>query len=159
MTAPARPRPSPWTLPVALFGYGLLALAANWPAFPGDPGLFRQGDLSLFAWFLAWTPHALGHLENPFYTTWMNFPGGVNLLQNTQVFLLGVLAAPITLLVGPVASLNALLWAAFPLSAGAAYLLARQFARWSPARCTDSHHIWSARARSTCTWFSCRCRP
>lgn len=130
----ARPRQRyPLALAAAMSIYGLGALAANWPAFPGDPGLFRQGDLTAMAWFLAWTSHALGHLVNPFYTTWMNFPRGFNLLQNTQVFLLGVLTAPVTAWVGPLASVNLLLWAAFRLSAGAAYLLARQFVRWQPA--------------------------
>lgn len=107
--------------------YAVAGLAANWPAFPGDAELLRQGDLTQMAWFLAWTPHAVLHLQNPFYTTWLNFPTGIDLLQNTEVPLLGILAAPLTLAAGPVASLNLLLWLAFPLSAGAMFVLAR---RW-----------------------------
>ncbi len=133
MTVPTlRPR-SPWTLPVAFSAYGLVALAANWPAFPGDAGLFRQGDPTAFAWFLAWTPNALLIHQNLFFTNWLNFPRGVNLLQNTLSPLLGLTTAPLTLTAGPAASVNLLLWAAFPLSASAAFLLARRWVDWLPA--------------------------
>ena len=125
-SATNEPHSGRWLL-AALLIYAVPALAANWPAFPGDGTLLRQGDLTEMSWFLAWTPHALHHLQNPFYTTWLNFPAGLDLLQNTQVALLGLLAAPLTLTAGPVASVNLLLWLAFPLSAGAMFVLAR---RW-----------------------------
>jgi hypothetical protein len=121
-----------WLL-AAFCMYGVAALAANWPAFPGDPSLLRQGDLTEMAWFLAWTPHAALHLQNPFYTTALNFPVGVDLLQNTAVPLLGILAAPLTLTAGPVASLNLLLWLAFPLSAAAMFVLAHRWVASVPA--------------------------
>ena len=124
---PVKGRHSGRWLLAAFCIYALVALAANWPAFPGDPGILRQGDLTQKAWFLAWTPHAVYDLQNPFYTTWLNFPTGIDLLQNTQVALLGILTAPLTLVAGPVASINLLLWLAFPLSAGAMFVLAR---RW-----------------------------
>lgn len=85
------------------------------------------------AWFLAWTPYALLHLHNVFYTTWINYPAGVNLAQNTSSPLLGLLAAPVTLLVSPIASVNLLCWLAFPISAGSMYFVLRRWVRWSPA--------------------------
>ncbi len=118
-----------WELPLAVLTYGVAALAANWPAFPGDPALFRQGDLTQAAWFIAWTPAALLHHQNPFYTTFLNYPRGIDLLRNTLAPLLGLLTTPLTLTAGPAASVNLLLWASFPLSAGAMYALARRFVR------------------------------
>ena len=53
------------------------------------------------SWFLAWTPFALGHGLNPFFTNYIDFPLGVNLASNTSVPLLGFLAAPVTLALGP----------------------------------------------------------
>jgi hypothetical protein len=111
--------------------YAGIALFANYPDWPGDPNRIRGGDLDQMAWYLAWTPHALLHWQNLFATTWLNYPGGVNLAQNTSVPLLGLLAAPLTLTAGPVASLNLLLWLAFPLSAFAMYLVVRRLTGWS----------------------------
>ncbi len=113
--------------------YAAVALAANWPTWPGDPNRMRAGDRDQMAWFLAWTPYALNHLHNIFYTTWMNYPAGVNLAQNTSSPLLGLLAAPVTLLVNPIASVNLLCWLAFPISAGSMYFVLRRWVRWAPA--------------------------
>ena len=64
-----------------------------------------------------------------FVTTALNYPRGVNLgTYNTQMPLLGVMAAPLTWIAGPVASLNLLLWLAFPLSATSMFFVLR---RWS----------------------------
>jgi len=128
-----RERRSSWWMVAALCIYAVAGLGANWPAFPGDPGLTRQGDLTAMTWFLAWTPHAMVHLQSPFYTTALNFPTGTDLLQNTVASFLGILSAPITLTLGPVASVNLLLWLAFPLSAGAMFVLARRWVAWPPA--------------------------
>ena len=113
--------------------YAGIALFANYPDWPGDPNRIRGGDLDQMAWYLAWTPHALLHWQNLFATNWLNYPGGVNLAQNTSVPLLGLLAAPLTLTAGPVASLNLLLWLAFPLSAFSMYLVVRRVTGWGTA--------------------------
>jgi hypothetical protein len=118
---------------VAFAVYAAVALLANYPDWPGDPNRIRAGDLDQMVWYLAWTPHALLHWQNPFATTWLNYPGGVNLAQNTSVPLLGLLAAPLTLTVSPLASLNLLLWLAFPLSAFSMYLVLYRWVRWAPA--------------------------
>ena len=94
---------------------------------------YGTGDVARYDWFLAWVPWALGHGANPFVTHVANWPFGVNVMDDTSVMALGFVMAPVTVLFGPAASLNVLLTLAFPLSAGAAYLLARRFVTWRPA--------------------------
>lgn len=116
-----------------VFGCGvlLLALAAYWPIWPGDPTRLPEcacGDAIQQSWFLYWAPWALLHGHNPLYTSWVNWPLGANLAQNTEMPLLGVLTAPLSFAVSPVASFNLLLYLSYPLAA-----LAMAFAtrRWT----------------------------
>ena len=127
---------TPWVPVVAVGLYAGLALLANWPAWPGDPsrtraitsfGVIGATDIDAGTWFLAWTPFALAHHVNPFFTTVLNYPRGVNIAQNTAMPLLGLLASPVTWLVGPVASMNLMLWLALALSATSMYLVLRRF--------------------------------
>jgi hypothetical protein len=126
-----------WPVAVVCFvAYAAIALAAYWPTWPGDPHRFVAcscGDPSEAAWFLAWTPHALLHGVNPFFTTAINHPVGINLAVNTGMPLLGLVTAPVTLAFGPVASLNLLLWLAYPISASAMLFVLRRWTRWLPA--------------------------
>ena len=96
-------------LPVTI--YAVLGFAAYLPAWPGDPDRISQctcSDPGLNAWFLAFTAHAIAHGQNLFFTTAINWPHGANLTYNAQMPLLGLLAAPLTLTAGPIASLNLL---------------------------------------------------
>ena len=52
------------------------------------------GDASQFTWFLGWVAHAIAHGANPFFTTAMGYPHGVNLLTNTSVTALGAGCLP-----------------------------------------------------------------
>lgn len=130
-----------WRPITAVVIFAVLGLAANWPTWPGDPSRLRAfdygglgaGDLYQMAWFLAWTPYALIHGHNIFFTTSLNYPGGVNLAQNQSSPLLGLLTAPLTLLVNPVASTNLLLWLAFPLSASSMFFVLRRWVKWDVA--------------------------
>jgi hypothetical protein len=129
-----------WTTSGGLLLYAFLGLIANWPTWPGDPGRIRSGkavkgnaDLDQMVWFLGWTPHALSDGHNLFSTNALNYPQGVNLAQNTVAPLLGILTAPLTLLVSPIASLNLLLWATFPLSAASAFFVLRRWVSWDVA--------------------------
>jgi hypothetical protein len=76
-------------------------------------------------------PYAIDHGRNPLFSSWTNFPVGVNLAQNTNMPLLGLIAAPVTILASPVAAYNLLLWLAFPVSATAMYGVTR---RWTGSR-------------------------
>jgi hypothetical protein len=84
------------------------------------------GDSIQQSWFLGYVPWAIAHLHNPFFTTYMDYPQGVNLAANTTMPLLGVLSAPLTALYGAGASYNFLMWLAYPLSAASAYWVARR---------------------------------
>jgi hypothetical protein len=126
----------PWAVVVPIAIYAGLALAAYYPTWPGDPSRLPQctcSDAGLNTWFLAATAQAVAHGHNPFFTTLLNYPVGVNLTYNTQMPLLGLVAAPLTLTAGPVSSLNLLMWLAFPLSATSMFLVLRQWTSWTPA--------------------------
>ena len=121
------------TLSAVFAVYAGVALLANYPEWPGDPNRIRGGDLDQMVWYLAWTPHAIAHGQNLFATNWLNYPEGVNLAQNTSAPLLGLVTAPLTLTVSPIASLNLLLWLAFPLSAFSMFLVLHRWVRWEAA--------------------------
>jgi hypothetical protein len=79
-------------------------------------------------WMLAHDAYAVRHLANPFFTTLLNAPDGVNLMGNVAMQLPGFLLSPVTLLGG--ARLSYLLLITFNLAAtGFAwyYVLSRHF--------------------------------
>lgn len=92
-----------------------------------------NGDVDEAVWFLAQTPYALVHGINPFANNWLHFPTGVNLVDNTSMPLLGMIAAPVTMLAGPVLSYNLLTLCSFAASATAAMFAVRRWTRWLPA--------------------------
>jgi hypothetical protein len=104
-----------------------------WATHPTATASCGCGDPALFTWFLDWPAHALAHGANPFYSTAMFHPGGINLLSNTSVLAVGIPLAPVTWLFGPVATLNVASTLAPALSALAAFWLARRYVRWTPA--------------------------
>ncbi len=129
-------RPSRLTLALCVALYGALALVAYVPVWPGDANHLPWcacADPAQVAWFLRWTPYALAHGHNPFYSNYLDYPSGVNLAQNTLMPLLGLLMAPVTLAFGPVASLTLLLWLGISSSATAAFFVFRRWAPWTPA--------------------------
>ena len=113
----------------------VLAFALFWPIWGTHPTTVSEfgGDQFATMWFLQWVPHALQHGLNPFFSQYANHPFGVNLLTNTSVVLLGLLASPVTWLWGPVASFNVLITLAMPASATAGYFFARRWVAWPPA--------------------------
>ena len=85
-------------------------------------------------WFVAWPASAIRHGWNPFVTSELNAPFGVNMMNNTSMLLLGTLAAPLTWIVGPVASYVTLLRIGFTLSAFSAALASKKLGlRWRAA--------------------------
>ncbi|MDA8148213.1 MAG: hypothetical protein M0Z93_05480 [Actinomycetota bacterium] len=115
--------------------YLALAVAVYWNVWTTHPATITEpgGDQYATIWFLEWVPFAVRHGFNPLFTNFANYPFGVNLLTNTSVLLLGALAAPVTLVFGPVASFNLLLTLSLAGSASAGYALARRFVHWRPA--------------------------
>lgn len=124
------------TAAAAFVVYGLLALVAHWPAWPGDPSRVPGcpcGDMVEQLWYLNWTPFALLHGYNPLLTNFLDFPRTVNLGDNTFMPLLGILGAPLTLGFGAVSALTFWYWLALPLSATACFVLLRRWVQWQPA--------------------------
>ncbi|MCK9897624.1 hypothetical protein [Frankia sp. AgB32] len=121
-------------VPVVILGYlgiSLWIFRVGW-RHPGEI-TYGGNDAYLFSWFLRWTPHAVAHGLDPFVTHSINVPGGANLLWSTPVPLLGLLAAPITLLGGPVTALLVLLTLAPVISGLAMFCALRRWVRDGPA--------------------------
>jgi hypothetical protein len=116
--------------------YLWLAVLLHAPAFTGlgSRTLCACGDQPQTDWFLAWTPYALMHGRSPWTTDYLSVPDGVNLMWNTLLPLPGLLFAPITLLVNPMASHTLLSVAAFAGSATSMWWVVRRWAPWGPAR-------------------------
>lgn len=128
----------PWLIATA--AYLMVALWATWnvwrggmastlPACPGN----CQADPALSVWFLSYLPHALVSGHDPFFTTWLDHPLGINLMDNTSTFLFGLLGAPVTLIWGPIAAENFLRMLAIAGSGLAAFAAFRRWVNWWPA--------------------------
>jgi hypothetical protein len=125
-----------WPAALVLAGYAVLGVLAFHPVVTSATSRLSgppEGDTILFTWFIAWVPHALLHGTDPFFSHAMLVPGGVNLAANTSSPLLGLLAAPVTVLAGPVVATNLLMVVAMPVSAAAAFLVLRAWHVWLPA--------------------------
>ncbi|MGA8297145.1 MAG: hypothetical protein WB770_08905, partial [Acidimicrobiales bacterium] len=129
-----------WAFGASVFlAYAIVGLFANLPTYPWDPNRIATcscgggKDPAQTVWFLAWTPFALLHNHNFYVTTWMNYPVGVNLAQNTIMPFLGLITTPITLVSNAVASENVLRWLSFALSAGAMYYVVARVSHYRPA--------------------------
>jgi hypothetical protein len=117
------------TLLLPAAGYLLLTLLVFAPvlpqfstALPGGP--VADVDAWQNVWNLWWFHQALASLQNPFYTSYLYHPYGTGLYLQTLNASNGLLALPVTALLGPVAGYNAALIVAFALSGLGAYLLA-----------------------------------
>ncbi len=113
-------------LSVAYFGHTMPWSSAHLPSC-------ACGDAAQEVWFLAWPAHAISSGLNPFRTDAAAFPAGLNLMSSTSMLLLGVLAAPITWTLGPVASYNMLIHLALAGSATSMFLVLRRWTSWWPA--------------------------
>ena len=84
-------------------------------------------DAPTYAWYMQWVPHAILEGHNPLTTGYLNAPEGVNLMWQASVPLLGILFAPVTLLLGPYVAYNLATTLAVSLSGLTAYVALR---RW-----------------------------
>jgi hypothetical protein len=125
----------PWATALVVTSYVALSVVVYWRAWSMGITTHLQlgGDQFANVWFLRWTPFALLHGHNPFFTDFANYPFGVNLVTNTSAPLLGLLGMPVTLLAGSIATFNVLLTAALAGSATAGYVFARRWTTWRPA--------------------------
>jgi hypothetical protein len=88
-------------LSLLFFGRGVLA-------HPASVYLGRGPDPQLYIWFQAWWAHAISHHLNPFLTTAVWAPSGVNLAWTTDFPLATCLLYPITRIWGPIVACNIL---------------------------------------------------
>jgi hypothetical protein len=108
----------------------LLYAALSWLLLCRGASLSGQvfgygSDPDLLMWFLAWWPWAVTHHALALHTNLLWQPYGLNLAWTTSVPFLALIAAPVTVLAGPVVAFNVLALAAPALAAWAAYLLCR----------------------------------
>ncbi len=108
------------TASVALFGREVLERPTS--TVVGSFG----GDQSFFLWSLVHWTRVLGADEHPFLTELIYAPDGFNVAWSTTIPGPALIAAPLTVTIGPVATYNVLALLAPALSALAAYLLARR---------------------------------
>ncbi|QNI07653.1 hypothetical protein GAN17_16160 [Mycobacterium kubicae] len=79
-------------------------------------------------WYLGWTPHALAHGLDPFFTTQIGAPAGVNLMWNTPMTLLGLIGWLPAQIGGRIFGFNVLMICGIALSGFTAWLVIR---RWT----------------------------
>lgn len=118
----------------AMGGLSLVWSSRVWMA-PQRRTLGYGGDSHTVIWCLGWYAHALSHAMSPMTSTAVRVPGGINLMWQTGMPLLGVLLAPLTWAAGPVVSFNVIATAAPALSGWAAFCAFRRWVRPVPAFC------------------------
>jgi len=98
---------------------------------PNRRALAHNGaDQVFFEWVLQYTAHSITHLTNPFWTTILNAPTGVNIASNTSITVIAVALAPVTLIFGASVAFATALTLNLALSAYAWYwLFSRHVAR------------------------------
>jgi hypothetical protein len=129
-----RTRTRPWsTYLLAGAGYLVVSLIlwAHVVAHPGTVTTCGCGDGALTLWVIKWPAYALSHGLNPFYSSKLFVPRGINMAPNSLG--LGIVAAPITWAFGPVASLNVIDVVSPAVSALAMCWLLRRWVTWTPS--------------------------
>ena len=113
----------------ALAFFTLVAVVLTWQVWsaPGSSWVGSCCDQEQQMWFLRWIPYALQHGANPFFTTQLNWPDGVNLMWNTSIAFLSLAFAPVTLAVGPVVAYNVAIVVALALSGWLAFVAIRRY--------------------------------
>jgi len=123
-------RVPPWT--AALAAYLFLAFLLFLPVWllPGQRTVGGAGGDPFFSsWFIRWFPHAISHGWNPLFTTYLDYPDGVNLMWNGSIALPSILVAPVTLAAGPMVAYNLLTTLGPALSGWSAYLALSRYVR------------------------------
>jgi hypothetical protein len=118
---------------IAGASYLLVSVVLWWHVLP-HPGTLTTcgcGDAALTLWVIKWPAYALSHGLNPFYSSKLFVPVGINMAPNSLG--LGLAFAPVTWLFGPTASLNAIDLLSPPVSALAMFWLLRRWVSWTPA--------------------------
>jgi hypothetical protein len=109
-------------LAVFIVGFGLPLIshlnAPNLRQFWTDP--------NFYTWAMQWWPYAVSHGINPLFSHQIGAPGGYDLAWATTTPSVGLLMWPVTAAVGIAASFNLMLLTVPPVSAWAAFVVARR---------------------------------
>jgi hypothetical protein len=112
---------------------GAFAYGVHSPATSTSLPPCACGDISSQVWFTEWPAYALSSGHNPFFSTFVAYPHGINLMSNTGAPLLGILFAPLTLIWGPLSTFSLIMRLSFALSAISMCFVLRRWTRWWPA--------------------------
>jgi hypothetical protein len=118
---------------VLYLALGFLLWVHAWAEGATTHTLCGCGDPALFLWFFQWPATALAHGQNPFFSSALFHPHGINLLAQTSVTGLSLPLVPVTWIWGPVASLNVASTITPALTAFTAFVVIRRWAPWTPA--------------------------
>jgi len=89
--------------------YLAAGVAVTWPRATYITGLLPESrDVSSYVWDLWWIAHQVIHLGNPYFTTQMAAPAGIQLGFDTTMPLAGLIMIPVTVAFGPSASFTLL---------------------------------------------------
>jgi hypothetical protein len=90
--------------------YVIAGVALTWPdaTYVGNGQLPAVRDIAGYVWDLWWIAHQVAHLGNPWFTSRMAAPVGIQLGYDTTMPLAGLIMAPVTLIFGPAASYSLL---------------------------------------------------
>ena len=127
-------RVPPWS--AALAGFLFLAFLLFLPVWlpPGQRTVGGAGGDPFFSsWFIRWVPYAIAHGWNPLFTTYLDYPDGVNLMWNGSIVLPSLIVTPVTLTAGPMVAYNLLTTLGPALSGWCAYLALSRYVRSRPA--------------------------
>ncbi len=117
---------------VLLLVFIAAGVAVTWPLATDLPTgrLPSSRDTASYVWGFWWMAHQVTHLANPWFTSQMAAPVGVQLGFHTLMPLPGLLLTPVTLIFGPSASYNLLVLITPGLLCYAMYRAARL---WLPS--------------------------
>jgi len=117
----------PWARELAVLAAYLAAgVAATWPLASYFTGrLPASRDVAVYVWDMWWVAHQIIGLHNPWSTSYLAAPAGLQLGYHTLVPLLGAVMTPVTLAFGPSAAYNLLVIAVPGLACYAMYRVAR----------------------------------
>lgn len=115
-----------------LAGFLAAGVAVTWPRASYITGrLPLSEDQSQYVWSLWWVARQITRFGNPWFTTHLAAPVGVQLGYDTLMPLLGAVMAPVTLVFGPFVSYNLV---AIVQPGLAAYVMYRAARLWLPSR-------------------------
>ena len=116
--------------------YLALSVGLWWHVWTGSPSGVMTCDCTdagRTVWYLEWSAFALTHGHGLLHSNWLFPPAGLNLLADTSVPALALLASPVTLAFGPVTAMNVASTLVPVLTALSMYWLLQRWVRWQPA--------------------------